>query len=401
MRHSHRLIAGVLFLSLLALAGCVELVGQRLSLSFDEKTDTLRLLIFYDGIHEKPGNHGDNGAVQIPKFVADGDMMLFDWFGHIKMADIRTVPDPNEPLAEVQTALAASLKTMPIGHYRDARGHIGAAQLVTISNARELIKKLNAAINKSSISFDLPDMPRTTEIWKAAAAKDHQWFTLDGQAVRLAFPVQPGEWRLIKAKGLWELFNGIQLDDQTADGRAKKLEDARKLVSLLATCTISYEEADGMVSIMLGNRSSSNTYRLSIIHDEYEPSLEPVVTHEVPLDLDDAIARFVIHKVDKPAPGVAEIISAGPPEVVPAALLRAATGKDDSIQEAAVEKLSEWARQWNASQGAPAAPEIFDQQKWNDWLLNVDRIPNELMPDPKPPAPPPPPPVPPDSEPEE
>src|SRR5689334_16977770 len=84
MRHLLRFAVCVLIVSLLSLAGCVELVGQRLSLSYDEKTDTLRLLIFYDGIHDKAGGQGGKGADQIPNFVAGGDIMFFDWFGHIE-----------------------------------------------------------------------------------------------------------------------------------------------------------------------------------------------------------------------------------------------------------------------------------------------------------------------------
>lgn len=381
MRHLLRLAACVVVVSLLALAGCVEMVGQRLSLSYDAKTDTLKMLIFYDGIHEKARGDGGNGPTEIPKFVANGDIMFLDWYGRVQMKELQKVPNPNEPWSDVQVALVASLKTMPIGHYRDTRGRIGAAQLVTISKAGELIKKFNGAINQSSVSFDLPDMPRTTQLCKDAAAKDHQWLTLDGQALRFSFPIHPGEWRVAKAKGLWNAFTELQVGSKTEAGRTELIEVMRKAVSFLATSAISYEETDGMVLIRLGNRGATNTYRVPL-HEEYEPSLEPVVVQNVPLDLDDAIARFVLNKVDKPAPGVAEVIGFGPPEVVPSALAHAATGKDGSLQDAAMTMLAAWAKQWNESQVVPAAPETFDELKWKDWLTNFGRIPDALMPAP-------------------
>jgi hypothetical protein len=376
-----------LALLLLSLSGCVELVRQRICVSYDSKTDTLNLLLFYDGIHE--AKKGDaSGAKDIPDFVAKNKVMFLDWYGEINPTDADKPSAPTDPWSRLRQLVAGSMKTLPVGHYRDARGHVGAAQLVVLSHAGDLIKQLNDALNHAEPSFkvdsiDGAGMGRTAALWRDAAAHGHQWFTLEGQSLQFTFPVHPGEWRVAKAKGLWNLFKGLQLESMSGKARADLIESMRNIVSFLATSAVSYEESDGRVTVRLGNRESPNVYRVPL-HREYEPSLEPVVEKSVPRDLQDDLARFILGRTDRPAPGIAEVIAFGPAESVPAALARAATGKDESLHDAAIAKLGEWARQWNQSRVVPAAPEVFDALKWKDWLANFGRIPDEILDEPIP-----------------
>src|SRR5437764_909540 len=107
---------------------CVELDGQRLSFFYDAARDEMRVLLFYDGIHDKPD--GTKGAEQIPEFVKSGSVMLLDWWGQLDLAAIRagvaaTQPAEGQPAQTlgqraVMKAIIDSIRTEPIAHYRDA-----------------------------------------------------------------------------------------------------------------------------------------------------------------------------------------------------------------------------------------------------------------------------------------
>ena len=102
MKHA-RII--VLFLALLVLYGCVSLTGQRFTWFHDVVKDTFYILIQYDGIHEGRGGN-KLGKDQIPKFIADRDIMILDWIGHIQRDDLDRMKAKKDP---VESAAARPL----------------------------------------------------------------------------------------------------------------------------------------------------------------------------------------------------------------------------------------------------------------------------------------------------
>ena len=151
MKRTRCLVSLLAVVSLFALVSCVELLAQRISLYHDAQSDELRILLFYDGIHDSRDNSNGNGAEQIPTFVANGDIMLLDWPMHFKMADIRgEAADENNPAAmrAFAKAVLETIHVQPVGHYRDVHGQIGTAQAITIFNATDFIVKANAAISE-------------------------------------------------------------------------------------------------------------------------------------------------------------------------------------------------------------------------------------------------------------
>ncbi len=333
-------------------AGCVELTGQRISWFHDEAADELRILIFYDGIHDSGSDQYGKGTTQVPEFVANGDVMVVDWIFHLEMDLLRrTALDPEASPAERDAArLATSMRVEPLGYYREPDGRVGAAQRITIPGVSRFVRELNAAISAAALesNHDDGEMPRTIRRMREAAQGGHEWVTLDGHAFKLKVPVHPGEWARGKGQFLTDLIEdaGAALDEED--------EDARRLVQSVTSAPVSYVDEGDWVTFVLGARAFPVTLRLGI-RDEYEPSLEGVVAETLKVDLDQALA-------DDPGVGGADgqarlldIVGWGPPEERVRAILSAASGEDEPAQRA-MRRLEAFAESWNAGHGVPEAP---------------------------------------------
>jgi hypothetical protein len=381
-----RLIAGLLVLACLFLGSCVELDGQRISLFYDAAKDEMRVLIFYDGIHESKSQSDDKGAVAIPRFVKAGDIMVMDWIGYVKLGEMReraAAPEPKPAAGEAPTpaaramllATVASIKTQGIGRYRDSDGHIGAAQLVVISDAGKLVAKINAAVSESILTSD--DEPgsvtaRTLQLCKAAAKANHQWLKLDGHSLSMTFPVNGREWAAAKATFFLGLID--KLSDTAKKDNVEDRASVRRNLLSLASAVVSYDESGGQVRFRLGDPAAPSTVRVQL-RNEYEPSLEPVVIKEVPAELDPAMADFLLNA--KASPGLAEIAKWGPPEEAARALINTAYGNGPGAAKAK-EQLTAWATDWNLHQGVPIAPESKEPapaEAWRKWLREMAAFP--------------------------
>lgn len=359
--------------ALLTAPGCVELDGQRLTWFYDAAKDELQILIHYDGIHEADTN-SRKGTEQIPKFVKDGDVMLLDWPLHIEMADVRKLQRENaEPLEKEWARLITSIKTQPVGYYREPNGHIGAAQLVTIPKAKRFIRKLNKLLSAAILEEKLdPESPmnRTPLRMQAAAKAGHRWLRLDGQAIRFSMPVHPDEWRRMKGEFFREL--GREIANWLRHKGNKDQRDVFRLWSgLLASAPLSYIDKGDRVEFVLGLKETPTTLRARI-HDEYEPSLEKVVIDNVKLNLDQRLADKLLDETTELPPPFSHVLAWGPPEdQVRALLLTAETGSDE-MRQAAIERLRSWAKQWNRDHRAPKAPAEMDKPDdylaaWKQW----------------------------------
>lgn len=375
--------------ALLILPGCVELTGQRITWFYDSLKDELQILIHYDGIHDSGSSQHGEGAEQIAKFVANGDVMILDWPLHLDMADLRTVlqDESKEPLEKDWARLITSIKTQPVGYYREPDGRLGAVQLVTIPKAKDFLRRLNGLINKQLLQDTVSPsdpMARTIKRIQAAAKEGHQWITLDGHAIRVVIPVHPDEWA--RQKG--EFLDSVARSVAKALGEKAKEEDKNMFrcgLALLTSAPLSYIDQGDRVEFVLGRSKKPSTVRLDI-RNEYETSLEKVVADSVKVDLDKTLAEALLDKQAKPSAPLSAILSWGPPEERVRALTAAAGNGDQKQKETAVAQLQSWAERWNRDHGVPQAPQATDKPNdylaaWKKWYASMKRYPTCAKPD--------------------
>jgi len=369
--------------ALWSMSGCVELTGQRISWFYDAVKDELQVLIHYDGIHDSGSSQHGKGIEQIPEFVRSGNVLIFDWPFHLEMGDVRkTLGDESaDPRKKQWCRLIASIKTKPIGYYREPNGRIGAAQLVTIPKARQFVRQLNEMINLEVAEETVPpDEPlaRTHRRMQAAAKKGHQWLQLDGHAIRLQMPVHPEEWAVVKGEFLQELARSIVV----AAGENND-KDPQNLVNMvlkaLASVPVSYLDEGDRVTFVVGRPKVPSTVRLDV-RGEYETSLEEVVRDTVKIDLDQAAAAVLLDDGAEGCGGLSAVLSFGPPEERVRALLAAAEGQSGCRRRAALKQLGLWASQWNCAHGVPKAPQEVDEfddylAAWKRWYARMKQFP--------------------------
>lgn len=364
---------------LLVISGCVELTSQRISWFYDAPKDELRILIHYDGIHDSGDDTHDEGVKQVREFVKNGDVMFRDWAWHLEMADLRRqLHDPNTKALEKDEArLFTSIKTEPAGYYREPDGRMGAAQLVTITEAKAFIRKLNGLISRQGLEDETKKddvMTRTQERMHAAAKDNYQWFTIEGHALRVTLPVHPDEWLRAKGRFLEDLVKEIvKAGEEAVD------DEKIAIIQALSSVPVSYIESADRVTFVLGLPKTPSTLRMKL-EDEYEPSLEKVVVETVKVDLDKALAEMLLDKDAKPSALLSAVRSFGPPEEQVRALMVAAQNGDDKQKKAAIERLASWAKRWNRDHGVPKAPKMRDKLEnyiaaWKKWYGQMRQYP--------------------------
>jgi hypothetical protein len=368
--------------ALLTVAGCVELTDQRISWFYDALKDELRILIHYDGIHDSGDDEHGKSVEQLRVFVKNGDVMFRDWTGHIDMADIRRqLQDPNtKPLEKDLARLITTIKTEPVGYYREPDGQVGAAQLVTIPNVKAFIGELNSLLSRQFLAEDVNEnsaMARTQQCMRAAAKNEFKWCTIEGHAIRFTLPVHQHEWLRAKGKFLEDgLKEFVKATEKDVEG---KTTDIKAWMQAISSVPVSYIESGDQVTFVLGRPKMPCTWRLKI-KDEYEPSLEKVVVETVKVDIDKALAEILLGEGDKPSAQLSDILNFGPPEEQVRALMVAARNGDDKQRKAALEKLDSLAEQWNHDQGVPKAPqkmEILEDYlaAWKKWYGKMRQYP--------------------------
>jgi len=358
------IVVGVLALSYLS---CVELTGQRITWFHDVANDVLHILIHYDGIHDAKTS-STPGAEQIPEFVKNGDVMLWDWPLHIDMKKLRENLESQDHQKKEAARLFTSLKTKPLGYYREPDGRVGGAQLVTLSGVKAFVKGINALISRAVQHPDLEkekDLGRTVERMRAAAKEDFQWIEIRGHAIRFTMPVHPGEWSRKKRTSLESILRKVIRDFKMKKGDAEN--HLRHLITLLTTAPVSYIDEGERVTFVLGLEDRPATWRI-MLREEYEPSLEPVVAEAVKVDLDKILADAILDEDAKPTLLHSTLLAWGPPEERVRALLSAARSGDEARKKAALEPLKAWAAEWNQKGGVPEAPEKADDlAAWAQW----------------------------------
>lgn len=347
------LLGAALFL----VPACVELTGQRISWFHDEANDELRILIFYDGIHDSGSDKHGKGSEQISQFVKNGDVMIMDWWCHFDMEELRKAaddPDAEAVEREEGRLITTSIRSEPIGYYREPDGRIGAAQLVSIPNLNDFLRRLNTTISVGITAAEADDkdaeMPRTSQRMRAVAEDGHQWVTLDGHAILFKIPVHPDEWARYKGKFLRDLFDAV-VEALGDDG----VYADRIIMQGLSSVPVSYVDQGDWVTFVLGQRDAPGTLRLAV-RDEYEASLEQVVIGEAKVDLDKSLAEKVLGTGSTLSSPLSDILRWGPPEEQIRALIAVAGSDEGEQKEAAIVRLESWAEGWRVDHGIPKAP---------------------------------------------
>ncbi len=378
--------SGLLGLVLLLLPGCVELTGQRLTWFYDEDKDELLVLLHYDGIHEsqqKIGEKSADGTQQIPKFVANGDVMLLDWPFHLDRDEIQKKADneSTDSLEKPWTQLVLKIQTRPIGYYREPDGRIGAAQMVIVPEAKQFVRELNGLINAhiaAGVDLSAGSLPRTMKRFRKAAKEGHQWVTLEGHAIHIRLPVDPREWAGLKAEFLKNAFqHGAKSFGPDATESEKKALAAG--IRILSSAPFSYIDRGDEVEFVLGSSKRPTTLRVRI-RDEYEPSLEKVTIDTVKVDLDEVLAERLLKPDDKTSADVSAVLDWGPPEEPVRALLAAAKRGDADRKKVAILQLRARAIEWNRDHGLPKAPAETDDTEaylaaWKKWYAQMRQYP--------------------------
>lgn len=377
MRYRQLVLRILVVALILFQGGCVELTGQRITLFYDSANDSLSLLISYDGIHESKESSQTDGKAQIPEFIKNGDVMFFDWPFHIKFNEIRSaVKHKSVPpkLLDFAKAALASVKVVPLGHYRDPLNRIGAVQLITITKTSEFIKKANAAFNEATITeYErdpelVEDAPKTSQRIIKAAKKNFQWISLKGHAVQLNFPAHEREWRLLKGEGLLNLFEQIA---------SKEAEEFKPFVQFLSMLPVSYNETAKQVTLRIGNVKSSQT--LSVwIRDTYNKELEKTVIENMPLPIDRDVACSLLEgkETDQKDAKLALYLDHAPPEDrVRAVLMSYKSAKAPEKKKQARRWLEKWSKEWNDTQSVPRAPDPAEEKDlipaWTQWYADM------------------------------
>ena len=380
MKPMNRFLWLFLAAALLASTGCIELTGQRISWFYDEAADRLVLLVHYDGIHDT--GQMPPGAEQIPRFVNEGGVMFADWFGQIRMADLRKqAEDPAAELGAREWAqLWLTVKTEPVGWYVEPDGRVGAAQRVTIPNARRFVERLNGLVNQQLLTIERPSDARPDDSLGrivAAAKADRQWLTLEGHRFRVEVPVDPAEWPGLRAAGVRESSAWIaRLYDQADPNQAQR---GRMLVTWLATTPWSYADEEDHVVFTLGHRGRTSTLRLPL-REEYKAGMEEVVARAVKTNLDDVLAGMLLDEKAQPHGAAGDVLRFGPPEETVRAFVHAAA--DESKRAAAIARLEAWAAEWNRLGRQPKAPDPLDSAEvylstWKTWYARMKTYPLE------------------------
>lgn len=190
-----------------ALGGCADFHEQTTYLYHDAERDGLHLLIIYQRIVCK----GDpaEAQTQVDEFVthpwqvAIGD----NWVGHLTKQQMeRVAADSDSTPAQKRLAelLLGSVEVVNGRFYRDDKKGLCGYQRVTVRAISKVLRALNDVVSEAILE-DPPTGgapfgigPGSRQLIVKAAEGRHAWFVLDGQALRLRFPLDDPDYRVWK-----------------------------------------------------------------------------------------------------------------------------------------------------------------------------------------------------------
>ncbi|MBI4879379.1 MAG: hypothetical protein HY812_06920 [Planctomycetes bacterium] len=372
--------AAALLAVLCAVAGCIVLSGQRITIFHDQAADRLTFLVEYDGVFDSKEAAEEGAEEKLRAFLTNGDVLLIDWFGHIQRELMeKTAGEPSTPplRREFLAVLLENLSVKTLGRYRDPEGRVGVAQEVSFEQVSRVLAAANAAISEGILldeSVPPEDWRRTVDRLRAAAKEGRQWLRLEGHSLALAFPVHPAEWARHAREGLLEMFEDWA-DHNAKEERAAEEADPDWFLRLISSGPVSLLQSMGEVTLRAGDPDGPTTFRVDL-REGYRPNLEPQIAALVEADLDRAQAQVLLAQAAENEPPVAVLPSWAPPEDAVRAVLAVLQGVEGEEREAAAAWLAAFAASWNGAEGFPAAPERGADDAawaaaWAAWYLDV------------------------------
>jgi hypothetical protein len=377
---------------LLTATGCVVISGQRLAVRHDVKNDRIEMLLFYDGIYNRSDRPSEKEDAKFKKFVANGDVMFLDWFGHMKMeglSDAVEQPDEDHGPATRKfiVTLAESLRTKPIGYYKDVKGRLGAAQMVTLNKVSKLLPTINAAINENvsaaSVFGGDDDFGRTLRLMVTAAKNGHTWAALKEGRLTVTLPMDQREWTRLKGEGISHFFNRMVSKAKRAadkpDRETKLKKEVRSLLQIVTAMPLGISEGKDQLVITVGHADGSPVILRTHLPDRnHNPNMDHLIRSEVKKDLDPLMTGSLNPIVDELVaigPAAQAIMDWGPQEFTARLLMRKAFDGDKLYAQL----LVSWGQKWNKKQRVPAAPTIGPDdadafagawKKWHEQMLH-------------------------------
>jgi len=378
-----RTLSFVVIGTLALLPGCVELDGQRICLRYVADRDELQFLLFYDGVHDSKSKGQGEVVDQLTKFVASGDVLLLDWPMHFDREaisnDLQKLEKESPALMDLGRTAVDSIRSVPLGHYRDEKGRIGAAQMLVVSKASVLFGKLNALLNHEILTGEPErELRPIVDRMREGARRGEQWLRIDGHSIVMSAPVRPREWARMKAEALMDILGEAEEGYEEADS-----EDTRRLflLQLLSLSPVSIEETPERLTIRLGTKSRPSTFRFRLRESE-KTGLDNLLAKLVPENLDERVADALLSgEPEKADPLIRAVIEWGPAEERARALLRRVeNGTTVEGRRAAAGRLAEFGAAWNRDHGDPEAPSpredgTTDVAAWKMWYARMVRFP--------------------------
>jgi hypothetical protein len=289
---------------------------------------------------------------------------------------------------DIAKAVGEQVQVEPVGHYRDALGRMGGAQLITIAKASALVRAINTAINaeirRNKLADMLPpelDLPGTRERILAAAENDHQWLAIEGHALRIDVPVHEHEWARLKAEGIFDLLEQTHAPLQGEDAEERTRESFARISHSLANIPFGYNESGGIVSLRLGDPAGPVTIRLED-DSKYDHSLEEMLRELVKQDVDPLLAqRLAGEKVEPASAGLTALADWGPPEERVRAVARLVNSGGDAAVRRGYTWLRDFSADWNRRHNLPKMPSPADDdpaafaRACLDWCIEVPKFP--------------------------
>jgi hypothetical protein len=189
----------VFLLGLVLLSGCLMFREQVITAEYDAAADRLTLHIVYLGLHAN--GEPDKAVTEFTDAVNRNHVCLVDWpFTYAP----EEIAEEDHPLARF---LVANVETRRVGFFKDALGRLSGGQIVVIENVSRMFKLLNVVLTEEGLPEALDEADAETKaLNRAAAAKDHAWLRMRGQALEVAFFASDHDFERLKRSLLEELF---------------------------------------------------------------------------------------------------------------------------------------------------------------------------------------------------
>ncbi len=368
----------------LGVAGCIRFQHQRVTWFHDVEQDRLEVLIHYGALYTDSATKAPGGGSpgqpapgkEIREFLAGDEAVLYSWPMVFSPSEARASLEAMGEVFEQDLdseqhlwRAFAELEVRWLGRFQDLEGEVGVVQAVTVPSVSRFLESVNRSIDTFVLSErrerSLADRyPGTLRVLQQAARAGHEWVGFRGQALEFRLPIHPGEWRVLRAKGL--AFGADALIYSAWDDVENWEGHVRDLASMLAQA-VSVEESDRFVVVRLGTEGRPGLLRLPVPrepppHPDVVPAIRAAITAAIETDLDAVLAEALLAGTVAEDPDLTHLAEFGPPIAVARALVTVGRQATDAERDGrvmqALEQLAAFGQRWVENEGAPPPPAV-------------------------------------------